>query len=72
MCLGAIHWAKLEKMYFGCTRKDAASINFDDEFIYDVIKGTATELQVNTEQIDRDECLKPFAEWKKKVNKTQY
>ena len=34
MCLGAIYWARPDKVYFGCTKKDAAEIDFDDDFIY--------------------------------------
>lgn len=37
MCLGAIYWAKLEKIFYSCTRKDAASIGFADDFIYEEI-----------------------------------
>lgn len=72
MCLGAVHWAKMKKMYYGCTQKDAAKIGFDDKFIYDVIRGTAKKPQVKVVQIDRNECLKPFGEWEKKADKVQY
>lgn len=72
MCFAAIHWAKMRKLYYGCTQKDAAKIGFDDQFIYDVIKGTAKELQVQIEQIDHDECMKPFQEWEEKEDRTQY
>lgn len=41
MCFAAIHWAKMKKLSYGCTRKDAANIGFDDKFIYDVIQGKA-------------------------------
>jgi guanine deaminase len=72
MCLGAIHWAKMKKLYYGCTQEDAAQIGFDDKFIYDIIRGTAKKPQVEIVQIDRDECLKPFKEWEKKEDKIQY
>ncbi|NLL06397.1 MAG: nucleoside deaminase [Clostridiaceae bacterium] len=72
MCLSAIHWAKIEKVYFGCTRDDAAEIGFDDKYIYDVIKGTADHQKVHLEQKDRDTCLEAFREWKAKENKVQY
>jgi len=72
MCFSAIHWAKMKKMYFGASRFDAADIDFDDQYIYDVINGTATELQVGIEQIDRKECLTPFTEWSKMVEKVPY
>ena len=72
MCLAAIHWAKMKKLYYGCTQQDAANIGFDDKFIYDAIKGTAKRKQVVAKQIDRQECLKPFGKWKLTENKTQY
>lgn len=72
MCLGAIHWAKMRKLYFGCTRRDAAAIGFDDKFIYDVIRGTAKKKQVAVKNINRKECLPPFREWTAKADKTRY
>lgn len=72
MCFAAIHWAKIRKLYYGCTQKDAAKIGFDDEFIYDVIKGKSVEKQVNVEMLDREECLEVFKIWEAKEDKTQY
>lgn len=72
MCFSAIHWAKIKKLYYGCTEKDAAQIGFDDKFIYDVIKGTSKKKQVKLKQIDRKECLKPFKKWEEKENKVRY
>ena len=72
MCLSAIHWAKMKKLYFGCTRKDAEEIGFDDKFIYDVIKGTAKKKQVKVINLDRKDCLVPFNDWMKKSNKVNY
>ena len=72
MCFAAIHWAKIKKLYYGSTREDAANIDFDDQYIYDVINGTATELQVEVLQIDREESLEPFIEWKTKMDRVQY
>jgi len=72
MCFSAIHWAKMKKLYYGCTKKDVAEIGFDDKFIYDVIKGIAKKKQVKVKQIDRKKCLKPLEEWKLKEDKVQY
>ncbi|MFH1456160.1 MAG: nucleoside deaminase [archaeon] len=63
MCFAAIHWAKMKKLYFGCTQNDAADIGFDDKFIYDVIKGETKTQQVSKKQLDREECLEPFKKW---------
>ncbi|MBZ9685354.1 nucleoside deaminase [Clostridium estertheticum] len=72
MCFSAIHWAKIKKLYYGSTREDAANIDFDDQYIYDVIKGTAKVLQVEVLQINREESLEPFKEWKSKMDRVQY
>lgn len=72
MCFAAIHWAKIKKLYYGSTREDAANIDFDDQYIYDVINGKATELQVEVVQIDREDSLEPFREWKLKMDRVQY
>lgn len=72
MCFAAIHWAKMKKLYFGASRFDAADIDFDDQYIYDVINKTAKVEQVEIEVIDVEEALAPFKEWSKMVQKTQY
>jgi guanine deaminase len=72
MCFAAIHWAKIKKLYYGSTRQDAANIDFDDQYIYDVINGTATELQVEIVQVDRLESLEPFEKWQDKLDRVKY
>jgi guanine deaminase len=72
MCLGAIHWAKFKKMYFGASKKDVAKIGFDDEFIYDVILGKDIVEQVETVQRDREICLEPMILWEEMEEKTEY
>jgi guanine deaminase len=72
MCFAAIHWAKMKRLYFGCSREDAAAIGFDDKQIYDVISGTAEVHPVTMEQIDRDACLVPFRMWEAKEDKIPY
>lgn len=72
MCFAAIHWAKIKKLYYGSTRTDAKEIGFDDEFIYDVIKGTSLKNQVEVINIFREMCLKPFKSWADKTDKTPY
>lgn len=71
MCLSAIHWARIKKLYFGCTRKDAAKIGFDDKLIYDIIKGKAKS-KTKKEKINRQECLKIFKEFESKKDKELY
>lgn len=64
MCLSAIIWANIKEVYFGCTKEDAAGIGFRDEAIYDYIKGKNNNL-INLKQMDREECIKTFNEYKK-------
>ena len=63
MCLSAIIWANIKKVYYGCTKEDAANIGFRDDMIYEYLKGKNREL-INLEQIDRDGCIKAFEEYK--------
>jgi len=72
MCFAAIHWAKIKKVYYGCTREDAAKIGFDDNYIYEVIKGETDEKRVSLVQTDRDACLEAFKELERKQDKVQY
>lgn len=72
MCLGAIHWAKMRKMYMGALRGDAAKIGFDDKFIYDVILGKANKKQVKVIREGREECLKVFKMFAEKKDKKMY
>ena len=67
MCLGAIIWANIDNVYYGCTPEDAEAIGFRDDFIYDFIKGNMKNTFVmELKQIDRDECIKLFEEYKEK------
>lgn len=72
MCRSAIYWAKIKKIYYGCTSDDAAKINFSDKFIYDVIRGISKKERIEAIQIDRIECLKAFKKWKLKKDTRQY
>lgn len=72
MCYSAIHWARIDKIYYGCTRQDAAEIGFDDELIYDVLSGKRKHAHLEEEQIEREACLKPFKRWDDSSDKTPY
>ncbi len=72
MCLSAIYWARLDKVYFGNGREDAAAIEFDDEFLYTEIGQPFEKRKIPTEQIMRHEAFKVFEAWKNKVDKVQY
>lgn len=72
MCFSAIHWAKMKKAYYGCTREDAEKIGFDDKFIYDILSGKSNKKQVKIEWLDRDDVLVPLKIWEQKMDKTCY
>jgi len=73
MCLGAIFWAKLPKLYYGCSEHDAAAIGFDDAFIYDAIRnGTDSQNKLKAIIMERDECLTAFKAWDEKEDKEMY
>lgn len=72
MCLAAIYWARLKRVYYGNTRKDAAAIGFDDEFLYEQIALPITERTLVLEQCCGDEAKHAFEEWKNKTDKIAY
>lgn len=72
MCLAAIYWARPDKVFFGNTKKDAAAIEFDDQFIYDEIERAFPERKIPMKQLLREEALKAFEEWYRKADKRKY
>jgi guanine deaminase len=72
MCLGAIYWARLSRVYYGNTAQDAAAIGFDDSFIYSELQVIPTERRVPAQQIMRDEALTAFRAWTEKPDKKPY
>lgn len=72
MCLGAIYWAHLDKIYYANDRKDAAKIGFDDDFIYEELSLKPSERQKPSEILMREEALEAFHMWQEKEDKTEY
>ena len=72
MCLGAIYWARLDKLYFANNKTDAKNIGFDDSFIYDEIATPYEKRKVKTIQMMRNEALVAFKNWDSKEDKTEY
>ena len=72
MCLSAIYWARLKKVYFANTRQDAAAIGFDDEFIYREIPLALNKRKLAMKQLMRKEASVAFDEWKAKADKILY
>lgn len=72
MCLGAIYWARLDRMYYGNNKTDAKEIGFDDSFIYDEIALKPEERKLPSEILLRDEAIKAFEAWTEKEDKIEY
>jgi len=72
MCLSAIYWARINKIFFANTREDARKIDFDDSLIYSEFKKNINERKIPMVQIMRDEALKAFELWDKKKDKVKY
>ena len=72
MCLSAIYWSRLDKIYYANTREDAKNIDFDDSFIYSEIPKKIDERKIKMIQMLRDDALKAFEIWDKKIDKIKY
>ena len=72
MCLSAIYWSHIDKVYYGNSREDAAKIQFDDKFIYDELSLKMTERKIPISQISREEAIKAFNLWENEENKIKY
>ena len=72
MCLSAIYWARINRVYYGNSRKDAALIDFDDEYIYKELKLDIHQRKIHMSQINNKEALRVFDLWEKTENKTKY
>ena len=72
MCLAAIYWARLKKVYYANTRRDAARIEFDDDFIYRELARPISRRRLPMEQLLRREAARVFAEWQAKPDKMRY
>ena len=72
MCLGAIYWARISRIYYGNNRKDARDIDFADDFIYEELYKSLDERTVPIIPMLRDEALESFRLWSEKTDKTEY
>lgn len=72
MCLSAIYWARINKIFYANTRKDAADIQFDDDFIYQEVSKPLDKRTIPVQQILHSEAIEVFKEWQKKEDKTLY
>jgi guanine deaminase len=72
MCLGAIYWARPDRIYFGACAADAAEVGFDDSLIYHEIPKPHSQRKIPTAQLMRDEALETFRAWQEAANKVPY
>ncbi len=72
MCLSAIYWARIDKIYYANTREDARKIDFDDSLIYTELQKSIDKRKISMIQILRNEALKAFELWDKKKDKVKY
>ena len=72
MCLAAIYWARIAKVYYGNTRKDAARIEFDDALIYREVAKPISRRMLPMRQLLRAEAAPAFREWQAKTDRVRY
>ncbi len=72
MCLGAIYWAGIGRIYYGNTKQDAAAVGFDDSFIYDEIALPPLQRRVPAVELLRSEAIEGFRMWQEKEDKVEY
>lgn len=72
MCLGAVYWARLSGMYYGCTKDDADAIGFSDAFIYRELEKPISARTLPTAQLGREDAIKAFEAWAASTTKLEY
>lgn len=72
MCFGAIYWARPKMVYFACDKKDAAYIQFDDQFIYDELDKEFVNRDIPFARLLRKDALPVFNKWAEKNDRTEY
>ena len=72
MCLGAIYWARLDRLYYAGTRADAANEGFDDAHIYEELPLDPSQRELPTQTLLREEAQRVFEAWAEKTDKKEY
>ena len=72
MCLSALYWARIRRVYYANTRQDAAKIAFDDDFIHREVGRPVRRRKLMMKQLLRQEALAAFEEWERKPDKVRY
>jgi len=72
MCMGALYWARPGKIYYASSRRDAANVGFDDNYIYEQIALPAEQRKISMQCLQCEESKELFEEWKRLNNKSLY
>ncbi len=72
MCLSALYWAGVKKIYYGNTQQDAAAIDFDDKFIYDELGLLPAKRHLPAIRVDNSQTIKAFEKWAQKEDRIKY
>ena len=72
MCLGAIYWSHIDRLYYGCNKADAADAGFDDSFIYKELEIDSSERRLKAEELLPDEAKAAFEAWRNNESKIEY
>ena len=72
MCLSAIYWSHVDKIYYGNSRLDPSKIGFDDDFIYNELNKDSSSRKIQMKQISQNEAKIAFLDWDKKLDKVEY
>lgn len=72
MCLAAVYWARIPRLFYGNTREDAAAVGFDDAFIYEQIALPPERRAIDMKPLLRDEAQSAFRDWEAKPDKVRY
>lgn len=72
MCLGAIYWARIDKLYYAATKDDAAKADFDDSIMYKEFSLSKDQRSISSLQLMREDAIKVFEAWNESENKIEY
>ncbi len=72
MCLSAIYWARISKLYYAADKNDAASAGFDDSFIYEELAKPENERSIKICRLTPNEAAEPFEKWKQSTERIEY
>ncbi|MBQ7854271.1 MAG: nucleoside deaminase [Muribaculaceae bacterium] len=72
MCLSALYWAGVSRIYYGCTQEDAEAVNFSDQFIYRELEKPKCDRMIPCIKMDSTRTIKVFEKWADKADKIEY